>query len=181
MKQQIFILTTVVFAAICVVSASGQTSARAETTKGVCPVRSASELKTLGNLSEKDELRYHTPIRYIIVYNEIGPTGIREIEIFMNESNINERDLRTVFCWIGQRFPSPVALEVKVHTNLNAVETPEERELLKDGEDSRFSKYYGRYKEASYSRFDDGRETFLYTTDLSEIRQRLIVIREAAH
>lgn len=178
MKPQMFFVQTVIFCGVSAMLASGQISPKIGVPTNVCSVPTASDLKKAGKLSEKDELRYRTPIRYVIVYNEIGSTGIREIEVFMKAANINERDLRTVFCWISQSYPSPVALEVKVHTNLNTIETPEERELLKDGVDSRFSKYYGRYFEASYSRFDDGREAFLYTKNLAEVKQTLVVIRE---
>ena len=178
MRRRIFFLQTVIFCGVSAMLASGQISPKIGSLPNACPVPSALELKRVGKLSEKDELRYRTPIRYVIVYNEIGPTGGREIEVFMKAANINERDLRAVFCWISQSFPSPVALTINVHTDLNTIETPEERELLKDGEDSRFSKFYGRYREASYSRFDNRREAFLYTKNLAEIKQTLVVIRE---
>ena len=80
-----------------------------------------------------------------------------------------------IFCGVSAMLASG---QIYVHTDLNTIETPEERELLKDGEDSRFSKFYGRYREASYSRFDNRREAFLYTKNLAEIKQTLVVIRE---
>ena len=155
----------------------GQSKNNKTDARSGCSIPTPETLKKWGRLSEDQEVRYRSPIRYIVIYNDIGPTEDRRIEMFMNVENINEKDLRTVFCWIAERYPSPIALSINVHTNLDTIETPDERELLRDGDDSRFSKYYGLHREADYHRYDDGLEAFGYTTRLSPYRVRQVVIK----
>lgn len=144
-----------------------------------CVIPTPETLKNRGQLTDDQEIRYRSPIRYVIVYNDIGPTGDRRIDLLMNVGNINEKDLRTVFCWIGERFGSPIALTINVHTNLATIETPDERELLHDSDDSRFSKYYSIYRRADYHRYESGREAFAYTIRLSPYREREVLIRKS--
>lgn len=147
--------------------------------RSACSVPSPETLKRRGKLSEEQEIRYRSPVRYVIVYNDIGPTDDRRIDVLMNADNINENDLRTVFCWIAEGYPSPVALTINVHTNLATIETPDERALLSDGDGTRFSKYVDLFKGAHYNRYDNGREAFGYTVNLSPYRDREVVIRTA--
>ncbi len=144
-----------------------------------CSVPTPGMLKIRGQLTDDQEIRYLSPVRYVVIYNEMGPTEDRRIDVLMNVGNINEKDLKTVFCWIGERYPSPVALTINVHTNLATIETPDERELLRDGDDSRFSKFFGMHKNAQYHRYESGREAFGYTISLSPYREREVTVRNA--
>ena len=125
--------------------------------------------------SNLDDVTYHAPIRYVIVYNEIFDDQ-RRVEILLDERNFSKSNLEKVFKLIKSRFPMPIDLEIEVHVNHNTIETPEEREMVKDGEDKRFAKYYFMYKSASYSRFDNGREAYIYTTSLSPYREKTVVL-----
>jgi len=180
MKQTALLLIVVGVFSIADKPVYGQNSKNNEAdVRSGCSIPTPETLKRRGQLTDDQEIRYRSPIRYVIVYNDIGPTEDRRIDLLMNVGNVNERDLRTVFCWIGERYPSPVTLTINVHTNLSTIETPDERELLRDGEDARFSKYYWMYKEADYHRYENGREAFGYTVRLSPYREREVVIKDS--
>jgi hypothetical protein len=59
-----------------------------------------------------------------------------------------------------------------------SIETPEESEMARSSDDSRFAHTYSKYKKASYNRFDNGREAFSYTTNLSPFKDKLIVLKD---
>lgn len=180
MKQSVLLLILVGICSIAAQQVYGQSDKNSKVdTRSGCSVPTPETLKRRGQLTEDQEIRYRSPVRYVIVYNEIGPTEDRRIDLLMNVENINEQDLRNVFCWLGERYPSPIPLTINVHTNLNTIETPDERELLRDGDDSRFSKYFWLYKEADYHRYNSGREAFGYTTSLSPYRERVVVVRNS--
>lgn len=125
----------------------------------------------------KKESSYYAPLRYVIVYNEIlKTTGERELEILMDEKQFNEKNLLFVFELLKKRFPSPAGLSVYVHTNLATIETPDERELPDDENDSRFDKVRYKYKTASYTRSADGRESYSYTMSLSPYKDKIAVV-----
>lgn len=125
----------------------------------------------------KDETRYVSPIRYIIVYNDIiGSDSLeRRIEIVIDERQFNEENLAKVFDLVKKRFPSPFKLSVEVHTSLATIETPEEREKMHNSwgrlTDNLFSN-----KTADYFRFEGGREAFIYTTNLSPYERKTVVL-----
>lgn len=180
MKYSIF-LALLVFVLSCVpVSYHAQTKENGFRTSTGCKVPTPQTLKRLGKLTEEQEAKYRSPIRYVIVYNEIGPTEDRRIDLFMNVKNINEKDLKLVFCWVAEQNPSPVALTINVHTNLATIETPDERELISESNGGRLSKYSYAYKEADYHRFEDGREAFGYVANLSPYTRRQVLIKEGA-
>ena len=130
------------------------------------------------SLTIDEQVKYRSPIRYAVIYNEITEDNIRQIEIMMDEKQFSEKSLRTIFDLLSKRYQSPSNLEVEVLTNLNLIETPEEREMWKDSKDSRFADYYFKYKEASYSRYADGRESFIYTVSILPYKEKVIFLRK---
>ncbi len=120
---------------------------------------------------------FRWPIRYVVVYNEISDLGVREIEILISAKHINQNDLLSVFCGIAEKYVSPADLFINAHTSLDTIETPEEREMEKDGNDSRFSPFYGKSKAANFGRLSNGRESFSYTTSLSPFRELEVVLQ----
>jgi hypothetical protein len=136
------------------------------------------EAKDFGSTSE-DEASYYAPIRYVIVYNQIFPTlNERRIEILIDEKSYTEEILATVFQHIARKYPSPQRLSINAHTNLATIETPEERQMLRDGSDSRFEKVRDRYKESGYNRFENGREAFILMTPTKPVPFEVIVLEE---
>jgi hypothetical protein len=129
---------------------------------------------------EEEEVKYRFPVRYALVYNAVNDLNIRQIEILLDSKYFSSRNLQMVLCNIKEKYPSPVHLEIEIHTSLETIETPEERELIRDSEDSRFSNLYFKYRRGSFSRFADGREAFTYTVGLSPYRERTIVLKARA-
>jgi len=131
-------------------------------------------------LKRRSEVQYYAPVRYVIVYNWILDKSIpeRRMDILMDEKQFNKENLEEVFQLIKKRFPLPMSLDITVHTNLATIETPEEFEMLKDSVDSRFSHTYSKYKKASYSRWENGREAYNYTISLSPYKEKLIVLND---
>jgi hypothetical protein len=123
------------------------------------------------------EARYKSAIRYIIVQKftdhefETNATE-RKIEVLMDAKQFTEKNLIIVFDLIKKRFPTPMILDIEVHTNLATIETPEEDGLQGDG--NRLSKERFKFKMASFSRFMNGREAFTYTTNL--FKEKLVVL-----
>jgi hypothetical protein len=123
----------------------------------------------------KDETTYISPIRYVIVYNEIHRSKKRRIELIMDENDFREENLIKIFDLIKIRFPSPFALQVSVHTSLATIETPEERDKA-DSSRGRLTDKCFIYKTAFYNRFLGGREAFNYTTGLSPYERKVVVL-----
>ena len=109
------------------------------------------------------ESQYLSPVRYVIVYDDIIKLAFdeRRIEILMEANQYNEENLKTIFELVKKRFPSPLALSIKVHTSLKTIETPEEREKA-DSSEGRFPYSPWEYKTAGYNRFCGGGEAFSY-------------------
>lgn len=133
---------------------------------------------------------YYAHNRYVIVYNQIfydnpetnllnianlddeeyrkaekSPDAERRMSILMLPSQFNKRNLIEVFKLISKRFPTPVRLDINVHTSLATIETPEESEMPDDSLNTRFRKQENKYREAFYIRDAEG-ENFVYTTQL---------------
>ena len=115
--------------------------------------------------SDEEEAAYYAPIRYVIVYNKIVPMyerdGDRRIKILIDEKSFTLIKLIGVVEHISKKFPSPNNLSIEIHTSLASIETPEENEMVKDGEDSRFRDKYNLYKSAYYDRAKTGKESLL--------------------
>lgn len=84
----------------------------------------------------------------------------RRLEILMDEKAFNEKNLKLLFALLKKRFPLPIPLEIKVHTSLATIETPEEEETVSDHTSREYQEDY--YRTATYSRFYDGSEIFQY-------------------
>ncbi|MCY7346583.1 MAG: hypothetical protein LH614_10240 [Pyrinomonadaceae bacterium] len=123
-----------------------------------------------------EESRYLSPIRYVIVYNDIIKLAFdqRRIEILMEESQYNEENLRKVFDLVKTRFPSPIALSIEIHTSLETIETPEEREKA-DSSSGRFPDETAKYKKANYYRYCGGGEAFSYINE-SQFARKVVVL-----
>lgn len=77
--------------------------------------------------------RYRSPFRYVIVYDinppvAKGETPARTLVIFMDESSLTEKNLRYLFHLLDVRFPRPQEFEAIIQTNLQDIDTPEERD-----------------------------------------------------
>jgi hypothetical protein len=131
------------------------------------------------DMDEESDSARRSQYRYVIVYNDLHEDE-RRIQIIIQQKDVNERALRYIFEAIAERFSDPIDLSITAHTSLETIETPEEREMDADGEDSRFKDFYHRHKMAGYSRFSSGRIAFSYTVSLSpKQREKVVVIREA--
>lgn len=86
---------------------------------------------------EKRILVFRSPFRYVIVHNEIDPSlggtdsERRFIEVLIDNKSFSKKNLIMLIQLISERFPSPGLLYVNVFSNLEDVETPEEREKPK--------------------------------------------------
>ncbi len=124
-----------------------------------------------------EESSYLSPIRYVIVYNDIFQLAFdeRRIEILMEENQYNEENLRKIFDLVKARFPSPIALSIEIHTSLKTIETPEEREKA-DSSRGRFPDETAKYKTAGYNRFCGGGEAFSYINELQFARKVVVLV-----
>ncbi len=126
-----------------------------------------------------DEASYYAPIRYVIVYNEVLTSlNERRIEILIDEKSYTEEIISMVFQHIAKKFPNPLRLTVKAHTNLATIETPEERLMLRDGKGSRFEDVIDRYRISRYFRLENGRESFSLATPINTMPFEIIVLEE---
>ncbi len=111
---------------------------------------------------------YVSPIRYVIVYNDLwNPSGEpgreeRRIEALLDANQFNEENLIKIFDYIRKQFPDPVRLTVNVHTSLETIETPEERDMAAMSSVGRLTHNSAKHKDASYGRYPNGREAFIY-------------------
>lgn len=75
-----------------------------------------------------------SPFRYIIASDKIDPKLTptdeerRFVEVLMKRSSFNVRNLTVLFELLSKRFPFPNTLYVEVYTDLEDIQTPEERE-----------------------------------------------------
>lgn len=78
-----------------------------------------------------------SPFRYVIVDNRIDPAidksdeARRFVEILVDNKSFSKEGLTKIFRLVSARFPNPHVLYVNAFTDLNDVETPEEREQPK--------------------------------------------------
>lgn len=110
-----------------------------------------------------------SPFRYVVVYENVRfedegekvPVS-RFVQVLVEKRAFNKANLIYLFKYLAKYYASPAALEIEVHTSLKTLETFEESLAI--------STHSGRdpfiqfYRTASYSRFEDGTEGFLYDT-----------------
>lgn len=81
-----------------------------------------------------------SPFRYVIIENKIDPKmgagdeDRRVVEVVMDAKSFSRNNLITLFNLISERFPKPRLTYINVFTDLNDVETPEERDQPKISE-----------------------------------------------
>jgi len=124
------------------------------------------------------EAAYYAPIRYAIIHNDIFELAVdqRRMSILMLPEQFTKRNLMEVLSLIKKRFPKPIDLIIEVHTTLKTIETPEEDEMARDSGDTRFRRFYGKYRRASFSR-DEEREALIYTTGLRPYKEVLVRLK----
>jgi hypothetical protein len=124
-----------------------------------------------------------SPFRYVIVSNEvIDDSGTpprdayRYVEILLDGKAFSERNLKELFRLVSKRFPKPKVLDVQVYTNLEDIETPEERESGKMSE-APYDRSLDRHHQAFFVRDDDGDEWFTYNPNPRTPEMKKVVIR----
>jgi hypothetical protein len=125
----------------------------------------------------REETRFRSPFRYVIVYNDLLDTGIpnRYIQVLMDEKAFNEKNLRELFALLKNRCPQPKHLTVVVRTSLDTIETPEENEKARSQmEAGRLTDAIKKHKDAFYFLKEDGEEFFTYTTSLAPKRKKIV-------
>jgi hypothetical protein len=124
---------------------------------------------------------YRSPFRYVIVSNEIidgrgnPKDAFRYVEVLLDEKAFNEETLRELFKLLSKRFPKPKSMDVSVSTNLEQVDTPEEREAGKISE-APANPTLDRYPSALLIRQDDN-ELFRYTPNTPSTKMKTVVIK----
>lgn len=83
---------------------------------------------------------FRAPFRYVIVNEALTPAASRKdaasryVEVLLDEKSFSGENLTALFKLVSKRYPKPEALHVNVFTNLEDIETPEEREQPKMSE-----------------------------------------------
>ncbi len=125
-----------------------------------------------------------SPFRYAIVSNEREgrgrkrADGYRYVEVLLDERAFSEENLRELFRLISKRFPQPRVLHVQVYTNLEDVETPEEREMPKASEAS-LDTSLDRYHQAFFLRDSEASEWFTYNPSPPGTEMRKVLLKGA--
>jgi hypothetical protein len=135
----------------------------ASKTKSRRKLSNQSEKNEKGKSVKQDWVR--SPFRYLIISNltekELELTiPQRRIEILMDRNAFNEKNLKLLLGFLKARFPLPIRLEIKLHTSLATIETPEEREMAGNFDPLVNEENY--HKTALYIRFDESHENFSY-------------------
>jgi len=90
---------------------------------------------------QKKTNNFRSPFRYVIVSNKIDPPVNKKdekrrfVEVLLDKKAFTKENLITLFQLVSKRFPKPSVLFVNVYTDLEDVETPDERDLGKWSED----------------------------------------------
>jgi hypothetical protein len=80
---------------------------------------------------------FRSPFRYVIVSNKTDPAISRKdeprrfVEVFLDSKSFTKENLITLLKLVSKRYPKPNLLYIAVFTNLDDIETPEEREQSK--------------------------------------------------
>jgi hypothetical protein len=86
----------------------------------------------------------------------------RFVQVLMDERAFNKANLTYLFRYLSNYYNNPAYLGIEVHTSLMTLETLEERTAISTH--SSRDDFRQFYKTASYSRFNDRSEGFLYYT-----------------
>lgn len=155
--------------------------AQTKETKSKTPTNQENVVKEKGQFSSQyEESQYYAPIRYAIIYNDIWePLNERRITILLDEKNFSKENLTVLFKHIAKKYPDPYKLEVSIHTNLATIETPEEKLMIINYEESRFENVTSEFMNASFHRFENGLEAFSFTKSLHPENYERVVINQS--
>ncbi len=124
-----------------------------------------------------------SPFRYVIVSNEViddsgtpPKDAYRYVEVLLDEKAFSENNLKELFKLVSRRFPKPRVLDVQVYTNLQDIETPEERESGKMSE-APHDPSLDRYHQAFFTRDNDGNEWFTYNPNPPSSDRKKVVLK----
>ncbi len=138
------------------------------------------EKKLVYGTESQDEIVKSAPFRYVIVagvseteqYVNRNPESIMYLEVLIEDSAFNEKNLKTLFKLLDKRFNSSNLLIVYVYTSLGAILTPEENDKLNlKGQIDDIEK---KYKVANYSRLKGRDKSFTYSVPGMEEKGVLI-------
>ena len=123
-----------------------------------------------------------SPFRYVIVFNEViddsgnpPKDAYRYVEVLLDEKAFSEETLKELFKLLSKRFPKPNAMHVEVSTNLEQVDTPEERQAGKMSE-APGNPALDRYPSALLIR-QGGNELFRYTPTAPNTDMKTVVLK----
>jgi hypothetical protein len=125
---------------------------------------------------------YRSPFRYVIVSNEIiNVTGdaedaFRHITVLLDERSFSEQTLKELFMLVSKRFLQPSRLEIRVYTNLEQIDTPEEKDLGGESE-LPYDPTTDKYHRALFIRSRDGGELFRYSVSTPVRSLRTVIIK----
>ncbi len=79
-------------------------------------------------------IKYRSPIRYVVVYDRVDPSlgpedsESRFVEVLIDNKNFSEKSIKRLAGLICTRFAVPTVMYINIYTNLEDVQTPEERD-----------------------------------------------------
>ena len=132
-------------------------------------------------LPAQNQYNYSSPFRYVIVNNEViddsgdPKDAYRYVEVLLDEKAFSEATLKKLFKLLSKRFPKPSTMDVSVSTNLEQVDTPEERDEPKVSE-APATPSLNRYPSALLIRID-GNELFRYTPNPPNTEMKTVILR----
>ncbi len=109
----------------------------------VALVISMASINTMGQkiTKLKDQVNeFRSPFRYVIVSNKLDPAVSQKdetrrfVEVLLDKKSFSKENLILLFRLISTRFPKESILFVNVYTDLEDIETPEERDIGKISE-----------------------------------------------
>jgi hypothetical protein len=136
------------------------------------------------------ERAYTSPFRYVIVHNEVivdedEPSYTnRRVEVLLDEKAFSEKTLKQLLEFLVKRFPTPDSLTITVYTNLEQIDTPEERETGRifvesptgRGKPTEEELMSRKYPSAVLMR-QDGNELFRYTIKPNNLRLKTVILK----
>lgn len=141
---------------------------------------SLAEVNNKHVLPAQNQYNYSS-FRYVIVNNEvINDSGdpkdaYRYVEVLLDEKAFSEETLKKLFKLLSKRFPKPSTMDVSVSTNLEQVDTPEERDEPKVSE-APANPSLDRYPSALLIR-KDGNELFRYTSNPPNTDMKTVILK----
>ena len=125
-----------------------------------------------------------SPFRYIIfhhyVNNEdylVDHTKSRSsIEIFLQDKDFNEANLRILFGLVAKRYPAPIVLSVRVYTSIENILTPEEMDMPRPAHGPP-NPDADKYHYSNYLRDKSGNEWFSYNPNPPATERKTVTIK----